>query len=91
MLTIVAPQWPIRFQHENFRDALLKTLHSEAPAHLWLNVLWLDKIKFQRFQVLYGNWWRAFLAQEQIAIHYKWMLLDFIMEHSFTNPVSLHE
>ena len=91
VLTIVAPQWPIRFQHENFRDALLKTLHSEAPAHLWLNVLWLDKIKFQRFQVLYGNWWRAFLAQEQIAIHYKWMLLDFIMEHSFTNPVSLHE
>lgn len=83
ILTVVIPKWPVRFQNKGFKEALATSLHREAPAHLWLNLLWLGKIEFQLFQELYGNWWHAFVQNEPSVIYHKRVLLDFIMQHSY--------
>lgn len=54
--TVLVPKWPTRFQDEGFRSLLEKTLREEAPAHLYVNVLWLDKIEMDQISKLYTRW-----------------------------------
>ena len=88
MLTIVLPNWPVRFQQEGFREALLKVIESESPAHLWLNTIWLDMPTFHRFRFLYGNWWDAYRNQEAGLPYFRRRLLNFLMTQSFTDHQS---
>lgn len=83
VLTVVIPDWPARFQQRAFKETMLQILQAEAPAHLWLNILWLSKSDFQEFQFIYGNWWRAFSRKESGTFYYRKILLDFIMNRSF--------
>ena len=83
ILTVVIPDWPSRFQEKSFKKAIEKELSNECPAHLWLNVLWLDKIKIQQFQGVFGAWWDAYSINEPDAYLYRSDLMKFIMKESF--------
>lgn len=83
VLTIIIPDWPARFQQRAFKETILQILQAEAPAHLWLNILWLNKSDFQEFRFIYGNWWRAFSQKEAGAFYYRKILMDFMMNQSF--------
>ncbi|PHN02224.1 hypothetical protein [Flavilitoribacter nigricans] len=78
-ITAVVPDWPVRFQQKEFREALEKTLRSEAPAHLWLNVIWLSKTEFQHFRFLFGNWWKLYSQNEAGIAYFRKALLEFMM------------
>lgn len=82
ILTVVVPEWPSRFQEKGFKEALLNVLAQEAPSHLWLNVLWLDKQSLQQYQYLYGNWWRAYLAKDEGQSLHRKLLMEFVMERT---------
>lgn len=83
VLTAVVPDWPGRFQKKGFREALEKTLTEEAPSHLWINILWLNKADFQHFLFLYGNWWRSFNRKESGTAYFRRILTDFLLSNCF--------
>ncbi len=83
VVTVVIPDWPIRFQDKGFKKALERIISNECPAHLFPNILWLDKIRFQLFQNLYQMWWTAYLEKEPDAYCYRKDLMEFIMKNSF--------
>ena len=56
IITIVAPNWPTRFQEESFQAVFEKALQEEAPAQIYYNVLWLDKLEYQYFEENYLGW-----------------------------------
>ncbi len=82
IMTIVIPNWPSRFQNKGFKKSLQKVINNESPSHLWPNILWLGKTKFQHFQQLHQMWWNAYSENEPDAYCYRSDLMDFIMKHS---------
>ena len=87
ILTVVIPKWPVRFQEKGFKKALERAIQSECPAHLFPNILWLNKNKFQQYQSLHFEWWNAYLNEEPDAYGFRKELMDCILKHSF--PKSL--
>jgi hypothetical protein len=55
-LSILLPEWAGRFKDKSFRKMAEKLLHTEAPAHIDLRVLWLSKEKISEFETLYKDW-----------------------------------
>ncbi|MFK8104755.1 MAG: hypothetical protein AB8G15_19710 [Saprospiraceae bacterium] len=83
VLTIVLPEWPSRFQRKGFKTALDQRIRTEAPAHLWLNILWLEKSKFQKFQRLFGPWWNAYREGARDAYTYREKIANFLVKESY--------
>ncbi|MEL6865090.1 MAG: hypothetical protein AAFP19_11750 [Bacteroidota bacterium] len=81
-LTVVIPNWPSRFQKKGFKKSLERAIRTECPAHLWPNILWLGKNKFQQFQNLHLMWWNAYTQNEPDAYAYRKELMAFIMKYS---------
>ncbi len=89
VLTIVLPEWPSRFQREGFKTALDQRIRTEAPAHLWLNILWLEKSKFQKFQRLFGPWWNAYRQGAADAYTYRAKIANFLVKESYNQLAQL--
>ncbi|MEO1625177.1 MAG: hypothetical protein AAFV25_08455, partial [Bacteroidota bacterium] len=87
ILTVVIPDWPSRFQSQGFKTSLESTICQECPAHLWPNLLWLDKDRFQQYEQLHYMWWSAYLENDPDAYCFREELMNFIMTQSkFTEP-----
>lgn len=56
IMTMVFPTWPARFQSEVFKNLLYKFITLEAPAHVFVNVLWLDLEEMEAFEKAYQEW-----------------------------------
>jgi len=84
IVTVVVPNWPSRFQDKGFKKSLEKTIANECPAHLYPNILWLGKSKFQEFQSIYQMWWNAYSENEPSAWCFREDVMQFIMKHSFS-------
>jgi len=56
MMTLVFPTWPARFQQAMFVDLLHEFIISESPAHIFVNVLWLDLVEMETFEKAYKEW-----------------------------------
>ena len=56
VMTAVLPYWPNRFRDRNFRTFIEKTLREECPAHVVLNVCWINPLQMNQFEVAYKNW-----------------------------------
>ena len=55
-LSFVLPAWLQRFQEENFRPFLIRTLREQCPGHLRFYLHWLDQEQMKAFESAYQVW-----------------------------------
>ena len=55
-MTMVFPAWPSRFQKASFRNLIHSLIVQESPAHVLVNVLWLDVEDMETFEKAYRTW-----------------------------------
>ena len=55
-LTVVLPHWSERFRDLDFRDFFEGTLRREAPAHVGLNILWVNPQQMKQFEKVWRSW-----------------------------------
>ncbi len=68
--TILFPCWPKRFRDKTFRNLVEKTLQTEAPAHVYLHVMWVGINEMQRFEKVYFDWLQE-MAQTEMPSYEK--------------------
>ena len=54
--TVVIPCWPKRLRDKTFRNLVEKTIAGQSPAHVHINVKWVDITEMQRFEKVYYDW-----------------------------------
>ncbi|SHJ79014.1 hypothetical protein [Pseudozobellia thermophila] len=54
--TVILPYWADRFVNINFRKYVERTIRLETPAHILLNVCWVDCGQMQHFEQAYKTW-----------------------------------
>ena len=52
---MIFPNWPYRFQKENFRKNIERWIHENSPAHLYIEVLWLDMKQIEIFEYAFKD------------------------------------
>ncbi|MCB9352575.1 MAG: hypothetical protein H6573_34585 [Lewinellaceae bacterium] len=62
--TVVLPCWPKRFRDHNFREFFQELIRREAPAHIGINIQWVDPWQFCRFEEQYRRWLRLTSGRE---------------------------
>ena len=55
-VSIVLPKWPQRFGTESFRQLVYDTLTAEIPAHVTLQLHWLNAEQMSTFEVMHDLW-----------------------------------
>ncbi|MDJ0703458.1 MAG: hypothetical protein QNJ46_09280 [Leptolyngbyaceae cyanobacterium MO_188.B28] len=55
-ISVIFPNWPSRFQSQNFKQLIYDTLIAETPAHITVHFHWLDRDKMREFETLYALW-----------------------------------
>lgn len=55
-ISVVMPEWPVRFKNGNFRKLAERILRYEAPAHVYVRLVWVDKIQMKEFETKYKAW-----------------------------------
>ena len=55
-ISVVFPDWPSRFQSQNFKQLIYDTLIAETPAHITVHFHWLDRDKMREFETIYALW-----------------------------------
>ena len=53
--TMIFPNWPYRFQKENFRKNIERWIYDNSPAHLYIKVLWLDMKQIEIFEYAFKD------------------------------------
>jgi hypothetical protein len=56
MMTLVFPSWPARFQRAEFKNLIHEFVMLESPAHIFVNILWLDLTEMETFEKAYKEW-----------------------------------
>ena len=54
--SIIFPNWPARFQNEDFKSLLKETLNSLIPAHFNFKLYFIDIEKMSIFEAVYQKW-----------------------------------
>jgi len=54
--TVVIPCWPKRLRDKTFRNLVEKTIAGQSPAHVHIQVKWVDIGEMQRFEKVYYEW-----------------------------------
>lgn len=55
-LSVVYPNWPVRFRNPEFKELLKSVIHANAPAHLGINYYGLDIATMTKFEQAYEAW-----------------------------------
>jgi len=55
-VSIVLPNWPARFQDEQFKSYLTDLINERIPSHIGNDILWIDVEKFKEFEGKYRVW-----------------------------------
>jgi hypothetical protein len=84
-LTIVLPHWSARFRDLDFRDFFEGTLRREAPAHVGLNILWVNPKQMMQFEKV----WRSWLEVAADPTHNLYACRKKSLLHVFTNLKSI--
>lgn len=61
--SVIIPNWPLRFQEQEFRDYLEKLIHMQAPAHIQMVVHWVDRTQMRQFENALFTWAKALAAK----------------------------
>jgi hypothetical protein len=56
IVSVFLPFWTGRFPNQDFKRFVERTLRKEAPAHLLLNICWLDCEQMNEFENKYKAW-----------------------------------
>ncbi|OJW73584.1 MAG: hypothetical protein BGO68_03050 [Candidatus Amoebophilus sp. 36-38] len=56
MMTLVFPTWPARFQREDFKNLVHEFIMLESPAHIFVNIIWLDLVEMETFEKAHKDW-----------------------------------
>ena len=56
IVTVVLPYWAGRFPNLDLRKFIEKTIRTEAPAHLLLNICWIDCEQMELLETRYKAW-----------------------------------
>jgi hypothetical protein len=56
IVSVVAPYWQGRFLNQDFRNFFERTLQLEAPAHVVMNICWVDSLSMKEFELKYKRW-----------------------------------
>lgn len=54
--TVILPSWQGRFENQPFRRFFERTLRMECPAHVLLNICWVDCSEMEEFEIKYKTW-----------------------------------
>lgn len=54
--SIILPHWQGRFDNMNFRRFFERQLREEAPAHVFLNICWINCRQMAEFEAAYRAW-----------------------------------
>lgn len=54
--SMILPDWPARFQEKHFRHFLEKEVKERVPAHVNLQIHWLNLQDFGKFERVYFQW-----------------------------------
>lgn len=54
--TVVLPHWSARFRDLDFRDFFQRLLRREAPAHVALNIVWVNPQQMSAFEKVWREW-----------------------------------
>ncbi|WP_439490151.1 hypothetical protein [Algoriphagus sp.] len=54
--SLVLPDWPARFQEKHFRFFLEREVKERCPAHMEIDIHWLNLKEFQDFEQLYSTY-----------------------------------
>lgn len=55
-ISIVLPNWPVRFQDERFKTFFTDLVYERCPAHIQNSINWLDPIEMRAFEEAYQDW-----------------------------------
>jgi len=55
-ISMVFPDWPQRFQSNNFRDLVQTVLTAEIPAHITPHIHWFNRESFKEFETEQSIW-----------------------------------
>ncbi|ERM81206.1 hypothetical protein P872_20180 [Rhodonellum psychrophilum GCM71 = DSM 17998] len=55
-ISICLPDWPARFQDNNFRDYFESLVRERIPAHLRVELYWLGFQEMEVFEAAYSDW-----------------------------------
>lgn len=89
IVSVVLPDWPSRFALPGFRSVVENTLRGEAPAHLFLNIVWLGKMEMQQFEALRLKWLQEY-REGKNGIHAR-ELLGFLIRFSLRDHFHVKE
>ncbi len=55
-LSVILPSWPDRFRDTRFRRYVEETLRSEAPAHIFLKICWINHEQMRELEACLIDW-----------------------------------
>ena len=55
-ISVFLPDWPMRFQNNEFKLYAEQIIHENAPAHLAVDCYWLSAPEMREFEQLYSQW-----------------------------------
>ncbi len=55
-ISVFLPNWPMRFQNDEFKLYAEQTIYENAPAHLAVDCYWLSVPEMQQFEQDYSHW-----------------------------------
>ena len=59
IISVILPAWQGRFFNQDFRKFMDKLMRLECPAHLVLNICWIDCKQMGEFELHYKQWLQA--------------------------------
>jgi len=58
-VSVILPFWIKRFANMHFRSYVETLFRSEAPAHVFLKICWIDKDEMKKFETALSDWMKA--------------------------------
>ncbi|GAA3591318.1 hypothetical protein Q4Q39_15925 [Flavivirga amylovorans] len=55
-MSFIMPEWPVRFQNENFKKVFEETIYEQMPIHIRSDSYWLDYKTMYQFETCYFKW-----------------------------------
>lgn len=68
-ISVVIPNWPIRFQNKEFRSLFEQTFTLNTPAHLNIDFYWVDIDQMSIFEKTYKDWLSEKAKQQHDKSH----------------------
>ncbi len=55
-INLIFPDWPVRFQNNEFKDLIIESIEEYIPAHLSHSIFYLDFQALEVFESIYFKW-----------------------------------